>query len=172
MRALVCLESPEATHRVLWLSESKGGIYVGAFNQVVDTHSSYHQDGTRHFRVANSHHQRWKDVPLSDHSGVKQLLHSSIPLQEANTHQWPTHTSTVRDEILLITRDQFVGYNTMAVDVWLADCGSDAALTDLSQTAHLRHGYVAVLAKSWGLKSFSNLKLAISIWAAHVVSES
>ena len=166
MRVFVCLKVSGETHRVLWLSESKSGIYVGVFNDTVDLHFSYHQDGTRHSRIAKEHHQRWKDVPLHLHSGVRQMLHNSISLKSLQAHRWPTHAPTTRDETILLDESQFVGNDSLAVDVWLADSASEQELRHSAQTAHLRAGFLAVSSSIWELDNFANLRLAISFWAA------
>jgi len=166
MRSFVCFSSSKDTHRVLWASESKSGLYVGLFNGSVDTHYSYHQDGTRHLRIARSHHQRWKDAPLSSHSGVKQLMHGHIPISQAETERRPKHSSAAREDLILVQDTQFSGFSSMAVDVWLADSRNEPSLRQISETAHLRSGYVVVSSRTWDLDCFPNLKFTIAVWAA------
>lgn len=165
MRAIVGLQHPGEIFRLLWLSESKSGIYVGYFNGVVDTHVSYHRDGTRHFRIAKSHHQRWKDVPLNDHVGVKQLLHSSISAH-AKHDPWPRITSP-RDETILLDSRQLSGYDTLAVDTWLSDTGNESMLTRRAEQAHLESGFRHISLSNWRLSSFPHLLFAISFWGGN-----
>jgi hypothetical protein len=165
MRVIVGLEGPEERFRLLWLSESRSGIYIGYFTGTVDVHSSYHQDGTRHSRIAKSHHQRWQDVPLRSHSGVKQLLHASIPIH--NRHDlWP-RVASARDELIILNHSQFAGYDTLAVDALLASTNNDSDLNRFPEHAHEEYGFHHISQSTWSLSFFPNLVFALSFWAAN-----
>jgi hypothetical protein len=168
MRVIVGFEAPPESFRVMWLSESRSGIYVGQFMGAVDIHASYHRDGTRHTRIGKSHHQRWKDVPLSSFSGVKQLQHGSIPIQGIS-HRCP-RVPSVRDELITLDSSQFIGYDTLAVDFWLSDADSGSKLNHVAEHAHLDTGFHHISYSSWTLSSFPNLAFAVSFWAANTIT--
>ena len=165
MRVIIGLKQGDECFRLLWLSESRSGIYIGHFNGVVDVHSSYHQDGTRHSRIAKSHHQRWKDVPLKCHSGVKQLLHSSIST-EAPHDRWPSVVSA-RDELIVLNSSQLAGYDTLAVDAWLSDTSSESTLERRARHTHQQLGFHHISLSTWHLSYFPDLLFALSFWAAN-----
>lgn len=165
MRVIVGLKQGDECFRLLWISESRSGIYIGHFTGVVDVHSSYHQDGTRHSRIAKSHHQRWKDVPLKSHSGVKQLLHISISTK-APHDRWPSVASD-RDELLVLNGAQFADYDTLAVDAWLSDAGSESTLERRAAYTHHHLGFHHISLSTWHLSHFPNFLFALSFWAAN-----
>lgn len=165
MRVIVGLKRGEDCFRLLWLSESRSGIYVGHFTGLIDIHSSYHQDGTRHTRIAKSHHQRWTDVPLNSHSGVKPLIHGSIQVN-APHDRWPI-VASARDEFIVLNDSDLAGYDTLAVDAWLSDAGNESALKRCAEHAHRELGFRHITHSTWQLSCFPNLLLAISFWAAN-----
>lgn len=165
MRVLVLLKLGGVSHRVLWASESRSGIYMGVFTDRVDTHFSYHADGVRHIRIAKSHHRRWRDVPLASHVGFKQLLHSSITLQ-SEPRPWPIQAPSARDEVLCLDESSFLGYDSLAVDMWLSDFASKAALGNTARGVHARHGFKYISHRVWHLQNFSGLLFAMGFWAA------
>jgi hypothetical protein len=171
MRALVCLETECGLRRVTWLSESKAGIYVGICSGPIDVHSSYHQDGTRHWHVNKAHHQRWKDVALRDFVGAKQLQHGAMPLNPTRELAWPRQPPTARDDVVLVPAAATAGFSDLALDVWLADHSSLAPAGLLLDAVHRRPGTIVVAERAWQLDSFPHLHLAVSVSLANTSRE-
>lgn len=134
MRIALCIRRQGQLFRLVWLNESKAGIYLGVLGAQEDSHVSYHQDGTRHMKIGADYHNRFSDVPISSHKGFKQLDHFSLSL----TKNWfnsktaykgdeKTESLVLLDERLLYEKD------TLALDVWLLDRASeqDALTRDL-----------------------------------------
>lgn len=165
MRVIVGLKRLEETFRLLWLSESRSGIYIGHFAGAADVHFSYHQDGTRHTRIAKGHHQRWKDAPLSSHTGFKLLLHGGIPLN-AGHERWSKATSA-RDQLITFDSSQFAGYDTLAVDALLSDLSHETSFSLYKEHAHSEHGFLYISHSVWRLSFFPNLFFALYFWAAN-----
>ena len=170
MRTTLCVRVAGQVYRILWMSESKKGIYVGVFNNLVDSHMSYHQDGTRHWRVAKVYHNRWKDVPLSLHVGIKQLNHSSISILPECFQYWSKHVPIRRNEtVIVLDEHQFYGHDTLAVDVWLTDVASETVLLKrLAQTISDSPAFVVIAELIFGLENYENQKLAIMLRAARI----
>jgi hypothetical protein len=126
---------------------------------------SYHADGIRHTRIAKTHHQRWQDVPLINHTGFKQLLHGNIPLR-SQPRLGSLKAASARDDVICLEERYFLGHDSVAVDVWLSDTASKSALDRAAQSVHSRHGFKFVAHKAWRLQSFPSLVFAMSFWAA------
>ena len=163
MRALVCLETEGDPCRVAWLSESRAGIYIGICSGVVDAHASYHQDGTRHWHINKTHHQRWKDVPLRDFVGARQLQHGAMSLTPTRELAWPRQPPSARDELVLVPAAATAGFCDLALDIWLADHSSLGPAGHLLDAVHRRPGTRVVTEKAWQLESFPHLYLAVSV---------
>jgi len=157
------LENKDESRRIVWLTESKSGIYVGLFSGQVDSHSSYHQDGTRHWRIKDEYHQRWKDVPLRTFTGAKQLQHGNMSLLPPLELKGPRHLPSGRDEVLLVPATDALGFSDLALDVWLSDKTSARMLERLMESVHTRTGSRVVAERRWGLDSFPNLLLGLSV---------
>jgi hypothetical protein len=123
VKTAICLREGDKVFRLLWLSESKAGVYIGIFSDTVDVHQSYHTDGTRHTRIGATHVQRWKDVPLASYSGFKQLAHLGFSAPTAISQQsWPSHRSnSAWDSVETIGVSAFERDEHLAIDVWLGD---------------------------------------------------
>lgn len=170
MRITVCPRFQDQIRRLLWLSESKNGFYFGIYNGFVDSHASYHQDGTRHWRTAKSYHQRWKDSPLAEFSGYKQLAHSVIPPNYLTSDWLVPHILPSRNELVQVFDHELFGLNSsIALDFWLSDEESQSRL--LAATGHImkrRTAYRIVSELSSGLDFFPNLKFTLLVWSALV----
>jgi hypothetical protein len=106
----------------LWLSESRAGIYYGIFATDFDVHQSYHTDGTRHMRVGKEHHQRFRDLPLAQHKGSKQLTHHGLGPDGADAPFRPHHqTSRGFDSVEIIDKSALLDSERLAVEIWLSD---------------------------------------------------
>ena len=129
MRIALCFRRNGNIYRLVLLTESTNGIYLVVFGGQQQSHISYHQDGTRHIRMDSEYHNRFSDVPIASHSGVRQIDHLSMSM----TKEWfsaataypgdeKTETLVLLDEALFHERD------TLAVDVWLLDRASEPQL--------------------------------------------
>jgi hypothetical protein len=83
MRIALCVRFNKRLFRLVWITESKNGIYLGILGGKQEAHVSYHQDGNRHAKLGDDYHNRFKDTSITDHEGPKQLGHLSFPLIQA-----------------------------------------------------------------------------------------
>lgn len=129
MRISICFRRDNQIYRLVWLNESNGGVYLGVLGGQQEYHVSYHQDGTRHAKLDLEYHNRFSDVPIASHTGVKQLDHLSL----AMTKEWfNAATRYPGDEktetLVLLDEGLFCGRDTLALDVWLLDRASEPQL--------------------------------------------
>src|SRR5437879_92875 len=82
MRIALCVRFDKRLFRLVWINESKNGIYVDILGGKQEAHVSYHQDGNRHVKLGNDYHNRFSDTPIAAHKGPKQLGHLSLPLNK------------------------------------------------------------------------------------------
>jgi hypothetical protein len=139
MKTAICWRDNARVSRLLWLSESRGGLYYGIFNSAVDVHQSYHTDGVRHTRIGKAHHQRFVDLPLANHKGTRQLTHQGLGPLSPGAASWPKHESShAFDSVEIIDRSALIGAERLAVEIWLSDHDSlgnlDTRLDLISRT--------------------------------------
>ena len=82
MRISICFRRGSRIHRLVWLNESKAGIYLGVLGGQREFHVSYHQDGTRHAKFDSEYQNRFSDVPILSASATDSLLSTRIATSE------------------------------------------------------------------------------------------
>ena len=170
MRISICFRRDSQIYRLVWITESKGGIYLGLLGGQQEFHVSYHQDGTRHAKVGSEYHNRFSDTPIASFAGSKHLDHVSLSMSP----EWfSTATAYVEDEktetLFVLDESLFRGRDTCAVDVWLCDRASEPNLID---TIGLALGslpsFQIVTETLMALDNFPNHKLGITLRAAKI----
>ena len=53
MRAFVCTDYGSVIRKLVWLNESRAGVYVGMYDKSANPHASYHADGTHHLKIVH-----------------------------------------------------------------------------------------------------------------------
>src|SRR5438270_13060256 len=51
MRAFVCTDYDSTIRKLVWLNESRAGVYVGMYDEKKNPHTSYHADGRHHTKI-------------------------------------------------------------------------------------------------------------------------
>jgi hypothetical protein len=169
MRIALCVRHLQAIYRLVWLNESKVGIYVGTLGGAEDAHLSYHKDGTQHMKMGEGYHNRDKCTPIAAHVGFKHLGHFSLSLTKGcfnrkTTYRGDGKTKSVVliDERLLLWRD------TLALDVWLTDRPSEYELLRTIANKRMDHRFQVVAELVSALDHFPLHKLAITLRAARL----
>ncbi len=170
MRIALCTRHGSSIYRLVWVGESKAGIYVGVLGAQEDSHASYHTDGTRHVRIGSEYHNRFADTPIKKFKGFRQLDHFSLSL----TKNWfnaktlyagdeKTESVVLLDEKLLQDKD------TLALDVWLTDRKSEQdllAVTAKGPASDPKFTLVGEFVAS--LENFPDHKVALGLCSARV----
>jgi hypothetical protein len=168
MRLALCIRYQQKVFRLLWINESRKGIYVGVLGRKADSHVSYHRDGTRHFKRGSEHRIPFSDTPIASHKGPKQLGHFSLPLltdwftaETAYAGDEKTETVVLLDERVLYDKD------TLALDVWLLDRASESELLDTVARSIVQLPSFHIVAELvLSLQNFPDHKLALTVRSA------
>ncbi|MBL8510659.1 MAG: hypothetical protein JNM52_03345 [Betaproteobacteria bacterium] len=170
MRIALCVRHGQSIFRLVWITESKAGIYIGALGSSEDAHQSYHQDGTRHTKIGVEYHNSFGDTPIAEHTGFKQLVHCSLSLTKNWFNAKTIYTGDDKTEsIVLLDQQLFYGKDTLALDVWMTDRASEqkllAFIADSFLTTSKFHA-VSELVSS--LDYFPNQKVVLTLRSAKV----
>lgn len=170
MRISICFRRANKIYRLVWLNESKAGVYLGLLGGQQEFHVSYHQDGTRHAKLDSEYHNRFSDAPIASYTGFKQLDHMSL----AMTKEWfSAATEYTSDEktqsVVLLDECLFAGRDTCALDVWLLDRASE---TDFLGTIGRRlvadKKFDVITELVVALECFPKHKIGITLRAARI----
>lgn len=158
MRVSLCFRWNDRVHRVVWINESKGGLYVGVLGGHDEFHVSYHSSGLRHTKLASVTHNEHDDVPICDWKGVRQLQHLSFFITKDWFGEGNCYVGDGKSEISLILDDQpFASISRCGMDFWLFDRASEveyfATIRRLSERQNDVRPLVEVVAV---LKHFRN----------------
>jgi hypothetical protein len=82
MRSYICVRHENNLYKLVWTNEDRKGVYVGWYGEVAGTHSSYHTDGIKHFRLSTSPEaiNQHKGLPIQDIDSFVQVGYQTIPL--------------------------------------------------------------------------------------------
>lgn len=170
MRTALCFRRDSSIYRLVWLNENSNGIYLGFLGGQQEFHISYHQDGTRHDKLDTEYHNRFSDVPISSHVGVKQICHSSLSM----TREWfSAATAYAGDEktetLILLDERLFHERDTLALDVWLLDRASEPLLFSMiGRTIASDKKFHVIGEVIMALDAFPNHKLALTLRSARI----
>ncbi|HEY3326915.1 MAG TPA: hypothetical protein VGK14_07045 [Novimethylophilus sp.] len=170
MRTALCVRHEKTIYRLVWLNESKAGIYIGVLGSEQDSHISYHQDGTRHTKMGSEYHNRFSDVPISSHTGFRQLEHLSLSLTRNWFNAKTIYTGDARTEsIVLLDERLFYDKDTLALDVWMTDRQSEQDLLEsIAKHTLTRENFQVVTEFVSALEYFPNQKIALTLCSARV----
>lgn len=170
MRISLCFRRDDQIYRLVWLNESTNGIYLGVLGGREEFHVSYHQDGTRHAKLDSEYHNRFSDVPIASHTGVRQLDHLSL----AMTKEWFS-AATVYDgdekteTLVLLDEGLFRKRDTLALDVWLLDRASEPELFSMVGRILAADKTFQVIAEAVvALDHFPSHKIALTLRTARI----
>ena len=170
MRISLCFRRDKQVYRLVWLNESKDGVYLGVLGGQREFHVSYHQDGTRHAKLGSEYHNRFSDVPITSHTGVKQVDHLSLSM----TKEWfSAATAYPGDEktetLILLDEGLFRGRDTLALDVWLLDRASDPELfSTIGKILVADEKFQVIAEMVAALDHFPDHKIAITLRSARI----
>jgi len=170
MNIALCVRHLQAIYRLVWLNESKVGIYVGTLGGAEDAHLSYHKDGTKHMKMREAYYNRDKCTPIAAHVGFKHFGHFSLSL----TKSWFNDKTIYRGDkktksVVLIDERLLLGKDTLALDVWLTDRPSERELLRTILThKRMDHQFQVVAELVSALDYFPHHKLAITLGAARL----
>jgi hypothetical protein len=170
MRIALCFRRNDNIHRLVWITESKNGIYLGIQGAKQEIHISYHQDGTRHAKLGTDYHNRFSDVQIASHKGVRQLHHVSLPI----TKEWFTTGTAYSGEnktesLFLLDEALFRDRDTLALDVWLLDRASEQELfRTVGRLIKFDPAFHIITEIVASLDSFPEQKIALTLRSARV----
>ncbi len=170
MRIALCIRYQQQMFRLIWINESKNGIYVGVLGAQQDSHVSYHQDGTRHVRLGSEYHNRFSDTPIASHKDVKQLDHFSLSLTKNWFNSKTAYAGDEKTESLVLLDERLL-YNkdTLALDVWLLDRASELKLLDtVARLIASDPSFQVVAELVSALDNFPDHKIALTLRSARV----
>jgi hypothetical protein len=168
MRIALCVRHGKTIHRLVWLGESKAGIYVGVLGAQEDSHVSYHTDGTRHTKMGSEYHNRFSDTPIHEYAGCRQLDHFSLSLTKNWFNAKTQYTGDEKTEsIVLVDEKSLAGRDTLALNVWLTDRKSEQELLNIT-AGEIDPKFTLVAEYIASLENFPNHKLAISLHSARI----
>jgi len=170
MHIALCVRYRKAVYRLIWLTESKAGFYVGLLGAEEDTHASYHQDGTRHTKIGTDHHNRFSDTPINTFAGFNQLDHFSLSLTKNWFNSKTEYLGDMRTEsIVLIDERMLINKDTLVLDVWLTDRGSEMSLLQTIQTHLISDPKFSVVGQFvLALVHFPGHKVALTLRSARI----
>lgn len=170
MRLALCVRYQELIYRLVWLNESKAGIYVGVLGSAEDSHVSYHRDGTHHIRLGKDYHNRYQDKPIAENVGSRQLGHYSLSL----TKEWFNPKTLYggdkqTESVVLIDERLLSGKDTLALDVWLTDRRSEhELLRTVAKHVLIDKQFQLVAELVSALDHFPDHKLAMTLRSARI----
>jgi hypothetical protein len=170
MRLALCIRYQQKIFRLLWINESRSGIYVGVLGREADSHASYHRDGTRHFKRGSEHHTRFSDTPIASHKGPKQLGHFSLPLTTDWFNEKTAYAGEEKTETVVLLDEQVLHDNdTLALDVWLLDRASESELLDaVARLIATQPNFNIVAELVLSLENFPAHKIALTLRSARI----
>ena len=170
MRIALCVRFDKRLFRLVWINESKNGIYVGILGAKQESHVSYHRDGNRHVKVAADYHNRFSDAPIAAHKGAKQLGHLSLPLTKNSFEPKMAYLGDEKTESLLLLDERLLwNKDTLALDLWLLDRASEPELLDIVARVLASDSGFQVLAELvCSLDNFPDHKIALTLRSARV----
>ena len=171
MRAAICVVIRNKVYRAVWLNDSKGGIFIGSYGATHDVHLSYHTDGTKHFRdeTQSKAFGSVQDIAIGNFQGHKQVGHLSCPLTDAWFTPKTEYERAAKQEVVIVLEGAgLVGYDTLAVDVFLVHCKSEATfLNEVVAPGVLGSRFELVSSCSLPLEHFPEHCVAPVIWKAN-----
>jgi hypothetical protein len=170
MRIALCVRFDKRLFRLVWITESKNGIYLGILGGKEEAHVSYHQDGNRHAKLGDDYHNRFKDTAITDHEGAKQLGHLSLPLTKESFKPKMAYSGDAKTESLLLLDERLLwNKDTLALDYWLFDRASEPELLDMVARVLASDSDFQVLAELvCSLDNFPHHKIALTLRSARV----
>lgn len=170
MRVALCVRHEKTIFRLVWINESRAGIYLGVLGTEQDSHISYHQDGTRHTKIGADHHNRFSDIPISSHVSFKQLDHLSLSLTKNWFNPRTIYNGDEKTEVtVLLDQRLLYGRDTLALDVWMTDRASEQKLLDaIAKHLVTRPDFQVVAEFVFALEYFPNQKIALTLCSSRV----
>lgn len=167
MKASVCFRHDGVVRRLIFVNESKDGVYVGHLMCGANFHASYHTDGRRHFKDKGKLlGEPWSDRPIDEVKGITQVLHQSISLALPELSVQPPYEGDNGTETVVMLHDHLLEgeQRRFSLDVWLFDRASEPSYYEA--VCGMRSDHLVKLADFVvSLEHFPNHKVALSFSA-------
>ena len=168
-RASICIECTATIYRLAWFTQSRSGLYFGHLGSDKDYHHSYHQDGTRHFKIDAETHHESSDTPVASHKGFRQLSNSNVALSPEWLNNRTVYVPGRRSEtVIIVPESAAAGKDSLLIDWYLTNCADEAALRTTVHTFKRKGSEITLVQFSTiPLSYFPNHAVCFALWVGN-----
>jgi len=126
MRAFVCTDYGSVIRKLVWLNESRAGVYVGMYDKAANPHASYHADGTHHMKIVHRGTEvtsfQEQKLPICSIPTYHSILGHGAFYEDSTMSQLPEFRTTPKETaFVLISHAIFRHIGALAMNMFIVN---------------------------------------------------
>jgi hypothetical protein len=169
MRAFVCTDYDSTIRKLVWLNESRAGVYVGMYDEKKNPHTSYHADGRHQTKITLGGKKvevfREHRKPITSISGHQQIMGHAAFYADSTMRRLPQFESESKETaFFLIGRAIFRHVDALAMNTFIVKRQYEAQFLKRMYADYQSDSYELVAVSTFRLEHFPSHNVSIVLY--------
>jgi len=169
MRAFVCTDYDSTIRKLVWVNESRAGVYVGRYDEKKNPHTSYHADGRHQTKITVGGKEvevfREQRESIASISKYQQIISHGAFYAENTMRRLPQFESESKETaFVLIGRAIFKHVEALAMNTFIVKRQYEAKFLKRMYADYETGSYELVAVSTFGLEYFPSHNVSIVLY--------
>jgi hypothetical protein len=169
MRAFVCTDYDSTIRKLVWLNESRAGVYVGMYDEEDDPHTSYHANGRHQTKIIRGGKEfeifREQREPITSISGYQSIITTGAFYADKTMRRLPQFESESKETaFVLIGRAIFRHVEALAMNTFIVNRQYEANFLNEMYSCYQNDSYELVAVSTFRLEHFPSHNVSIVLY--------
>ena len=169
MRAFVCTDYDATIRKLVWLNESRAGVYMGMYDEKKNPHTSYHASGRHHTKITLGGKEmelfREQREPIRSISTYQQIMGHGAFYADKTMRRLPQFESESKETaFVLIGRAIFRHVEALAMDTCIVNRRYEAQFLTRMYADYQAGSYELVAVSTFRLEYFPSHNVSIVLY--------
>jgi hypothetical protein len=168
MRAFICTDYDSTIRKLVWLNESRAGVYVGMYDEKKNPHTSYHADGRHQTKITLGGKEievfREHRKPITSISGHQQIMGHGAFYADSTMRRLPQFESSKETAFVLIGRGIFKHVEALGMDTFIVNRQYEAEFLKRMYADYEADSFELVTVNTFRLEHFPSHNVSIVLY--------
>jgi hypothetical protein len=171
MRAFVCTDYDSTIRKLVWLNESRAGVYVGMYDEKDNPHTSYHADGRHQSKMTLGGKEvevfREQRKSITSISGYQQIISHAAFYADNTMRRLPQFESESKETaFVVIGRAIFRHVEVLAMNTFIVKRQYEARFLKRMYVDYETDSFELVAVSTFRLEHFPSHNVSIVLYRA------
>jgi len=169
MRVSICTDHKSIVRQIVWLNESRSGVYVGMYDERANPHTSYHADGRHHVKITQQRKElvifEEQRKPITSISGNESIItHGAFYTDEIMDRLPQLDSKRKETAIVLIGASIFRHVGALAMNTFIVNRKYERQFLGAMYADYEMDHHELVTVNSFTLEHFPSHELSVVLY--------